>query len=110
MKTTTFSLTDLTDAELSRLMSECNIEQKRREERRTAERKNWIDGQFYAYLNHPNATAIQVGNTTVVAAYERNIGMHIGTAKPVHGDVFDRKVGVAVAYAKAFNIRVPSFI
>lgn len=110
MKPTIFSLTDLTDAELSRLMSECNTEQKRREERRTAERKKWIDGYFYAYLNHPNATAIQVGDTTVVAAYERDTGTHIGTAKPVHGDVFDKKVGVAVAYAKAFNIRVPDFI
>ena len=110
MKTTTFFLTKLTDAELSRLMSECNTEQKRREERKTAERKKWIENYFFAYLNHPNATAIQVGNTTVVAAYERDNGMHIGTAKPVHGDVFDEKVGVAVAYAKAFNTRVPDFI
>ena len=110
MKTTTFSLTKLTDAELSRLMSECNTEQKRREERKNAERKKWIDGYFYAFLNHPNATVIQVGDTTIVAAYAHNTGMHIGTAKPVHGDVFDEKVGVAVAYAKAFNTRVPDFI
>ena len=110
MKTATFSLTNLTDAELSRLMKECHSEQKQREERRASARKKWIDGYFYAYLNHPNATAIQVSDTTVVAAYERNTGMHIGTAKPAHGDVFDEKVGVAVAYAKAFNIRVPSFI
>lgn len=110
MKSTIFSLTNLTDAELSRLMGECNIEQKRREERRTAERKKWIDGYFYAFLNHPNATVIQVGDTTVVAAYAHNTGMHIGTAKPVHGDVFDKKVGIAVAYAKAFNTIVPDFI
>ena len=110
MKTTTFSLTKLTDAELSRLISECNTEQKRREERRASDRKKWIGDYFFAYLNHQNATAIQVGGTTVVAAYERDTGMHIGTAKPVHGDVFDEKVGVAVAYAKAFNIRVPDFI
>ena len=110
MKTTTFSLTKLTDAELSRLMSECNTEQKRREERRTAERKKWIGDYFFACLSDPNATAIQVGDTIVVAAYERDNGMHIGTAKPVHGDVFDEKVGVAVAYAKAFGIIVPDFI
>lgn len=110
MKTTTFSLTNLTDAELSRLMKECHSEQKRREERKTAERKKWIGDYFFACLSDPNATAIQVGNTTVVAAYERDNGIHIGTAKPVHGDVFDEKVGIAVAYAKAFNIRVPDFI
>lgn len=110
MKTTTFSLTNLSDAELSRLMNECNTEQKRREERRTFERKKWIDGYFYAFFNHPNAVTIQIGDTTVVAAYARNTGIHIGTAKPVHGDVFDEKVGIAVAYAKAFDTKVPDFI
>ena len=110
MKTTTFSLTKLTDAELSRLMSECNIVQKRREELRTVERKKWIDGHFYAFLNHPNAATIRVGDTTIVAAYVRNIGVYIGTAKPVHGDVFDEKVGIAVAYAKAFGTKVPDFV
>lgn len=110
MKTTTFSLTKLTDAELSRLMSECNTEQKRREELRTIERNKWVEGYFHAFLNHPNATVIQVDDTTVVAAYAHNTGMHIGTAKPVHGDVFDKKVGIAVAYAKAFGTEVPDFI
>ena len=110
MKTATFSLTNLTDAELSRLMKECHSEQKQREERRASARKKWIEGYFHAFLNHPNATVIQVGDTTVVAAYAHNTGMHIGTAKPVHGDVFDKKVGIAVAYAKAFNTIVPDFI
>ena len=110
MKTTTFSLTNLTDAELSRLMSECNTEQKRREERRASDRKKWIDCYFHAFLGHPNATVTQVGDTTIVAAYTDNIGMHIGTAKPVHADVFNKKVGIAVAYAKAFGIIVPDFI
>lgn len=110
MKTTTFSLANLTDTELSRLMNECHAEQKQREERRASERKAWIDGYFYAFLNHPNATAIQVGDTTIVAAYAHNTGIHIGTAKPVHGDVFDKKIGIAVAYAKAFNTIVPDFI
>lgn len=110
MKTTTFSLTNLTDADLSRLLIECGLEQARREERRTAERQKWIDGYYYAFLNHPNATAIQVGDTTVVAVYARNTGMHIGTAKPVHGDVFNREVGLAVAYAKAFDTIIPDFI
>ena len=110
MKTTTFCLANLTDADLSRLMSECHTEQRRREERRAAERQKWIDGYYYAFLNHPNATAIQVGDTTVVAVYARNTGMHIGTAKPVHGDVFNREVGLAVAYAKAYGDTIPEFI
>ena len=110
MKTTTFSLTNLTDADLSRLLIECGLEQARRKERRAAERQKWVDGYYYAFLNHPNATAIQVGDTTVVAVYARNTGMHIGTAKPVHGDVFNREVGLAVAYAKAFDTIIPDFI
>lgn len=110
MKTTSFSLSNLTDSDLSRLASECAMEQKRREERRAAERQKWIDGYYYAFINHPNATAIQVGDTTVVAVYARNTGMHIGTAKPVHGDVFNREVGIAVAYAKALNTSIPKFI
>lgn len=110
MKTTTFCISNLTNADLSRLMSECYTEQKRREERRSAERQKWIDGYYYAFLSHPNATATQVGDTTVVAAYARNTGMHIGTAKPVHGDVFNREVGIAVAYAKAFGTIIPDFI
>lgn len=110
MKTTTFSLTNLTDAELSRLMKECHSEQKQREERRTSAREKWVKSYFNGYLYHHNASAIQVGDTTIVAAYESDTGMHIGTAKPVHGDVFDKEVGIAVAYAKAFNTIIPSFI
>lgn len=105
-----FALSRLTDSDLSRLMSECSTEQKRRQEHKAAERQKWIDGYYYSFLSHPNATAIQIGDTTVIAAYARNTGMHIGTAKPVHGDVFNREVGLAVAYAKAFDIIVPDYI
>lgn len=110
MKTTTFSVSNLTDTDISRLLADCQRELERRQERKAAERQKWIDGYYYAFLNHPNATAIQVGDTTVVAAYARNTGMHIGTAKPVHGDVFNREVGLAVAYAKAFDTIIPDFI
>ena len=111
MKTVnSFSLSKLTDADLSHLMSECRTEQKRREERKAAERQKWIDGYYYAFINHPNATATMVGDVTVVAVYARTTGLHIGTARPVHGDVFNREVGVAVAYAKAFGETIPSYI
>ena len=111
MKTVnSFALSRLTDSDLSRLITECMMEQERRERKREEERQKWVDGYYYAFLNHPNATAIQVGDTTVVAVYARNTGMHIGTAKPVHGDVFNREVGLAVAYAKAFDTVIPDFI
>ena len=111
MKTiNSFSLSKLTDSELFRLATECMMEQERRECKRKEERQKWVDDYYYAFLNHPNATAIQVGDTTVVAVYARNTGMHIGTAKPVHGDVFNREVGLAVAYAKAFGDTIPDYI
>lgn len=111
MKTiNSFPLSQLSDAELSRLLVECGMEQARREERRREARQKWVDGYYYAFLNHPTAVATQVGDTIVVAVYARNTGMHIGTAKPVHGDVFNREVGLAVAYAKAFNVAIPDFI
>ena len=107
MKTVnTFALSRLTDSDLSRLATECMMEQERRERKRK-EHDRWIDGYYRAFLNHPNATSIQVGDTTI---YSRNTGMHIGTAKPVHGDVFNREVGLAVAYAKAHGDTIPDYI
>ena len=110
MKTTTFSLTNLTDYDISRLLEECQREQIRRENRRQAERKEWIEGMYYAFMAHPHATSIQVDNVTVVSVFNRNIGMRMATARPVHGDTFDRAVGIAVAYAKATGMTIPDFI
>jgi hypothetical protein len=112
MKTTTncFSVSRLTDSDLHNLLFAVEEEFSKRRRKREEERQKWIDGYYYAFINHPNATAIQVGDTTVVAAYARNTGMHIGTAKPVHGDVFNREVGLAVAYAKAFDTVIPDYI
>ena len=111
MKTVnSFSLSRLTDSDLLTLASNICEERARRERKRKEERQKWVDGYYYAFLNHPNTTAIQVGDTTVVAVYARNTGMHIGTAKPVHGDVFNREVGLAVAYAKAFGDIIPDYI
>ena len=110
MKTTTFSLTNLTDYDISRLLEECQREQTRRELRRRAERKEWIEGMYNTFLAHPNATSIQVDNVTVVCVFNRNVGMRMATARPVHGDIFDRTVGVAVAYAKATGMAIPDFI
>lgn len=112
MKTTTnsFSVSRLTDSDLRNLRLAVEEEISKRERKREEERRKWIDGYYFAFINHPNATAIQVGDTTIVAVYARNTGMHMGTAKPVRGDVFNREVGLAVAYAKAFGDTIPDFI
>ena len=116
MKTTTYnrtpySLANLTDTDLANLAKELNAEQSRRAEAKERRRREWIDGHYSAFLNHPNATSIQVGETTVVALYHRNHGgVHIGKATPVHDDKFNRDVGIAVAYAKANGEEIPYFI
>ena len=112
MKTTTnsFSVSRLTDSDLRNLRFAVAEEISKRERKREEERRKWIDGHYFAFLNYPNATSIQVGDTTIVAVYARNTGVRIGTAKPVHGDVFNKEVGLAVAYAKAFGDTIPDFI
>lgn len=110
MKNIAICLANLSDSELRTLASSICEERARRERKRKEQRQQWVDGYYYAFLNHPTAVATQVGDTTVVAVYAYNTGMHIGTAKPVHGDVFNREVGLAVAYAKAFNVAIPDFI
>lgn len=110
-----FVLSELTDADLLALMSNISEERgrrehERRERKRKEERQKWVNHYWYCFLSHPNATSIQVNETIVVAFYERNTGMHISTAKPIQGDVFDMEVGVAVAFAKALGDTIPDFI
>ena len=109
MKTTnTFDLSKLTNNDLSKLIAECVMEQERRE--REEERDRWIGGYYCAFLNHPNASVIHVGKTTVLALWSRNLGLKMATATPVRGDVFDHNTGVAVAYAKAVGDEIPDYI
>jgi hypothetical protein len=110
MKTTTFSVTNLTDTDISRLLAECQRELERREHQRTTERKRWVESRYYDFLSHPNASSIQTNDVTVVAVYSRAKGVLMGTARPVHGDTFDRVIGIAVAYAKAIGTPVPDYI
>jgi hypothetical protein len=110
MKNTTFSLTNLTDSDISRLLEECQREQTRRQQYRQTERKKWVESMYYAFMAHPNAASLQVDNVTVVSVFNRNTGMRMSTARPVHGDTFDRAVGIAVAYAKAIGMSIPDFI
>lgn len=111
MKTTnSFSLSKLTDNELLTLASNICEERQRRERKRKEERDRWIGGYYCAFLNTPNASVVHVGETTVLALWSRALGLRIGTATPVHGDVFDHNTGVAVAYAKAVGDKIPDFI
>ena len=108
--TNSFSLSKLTDNELLTLASNICEERQHRERKRKEERDRWVDGYYYAFLNNPNASVAQVGETTVVALWSRNLGLRMGTATPVHGDVFDHNTGIAVAYAKAVGDKIPDFI
>ena len=111
MKTVnSFALSKLTDSDLFRLAAECFAEQERRERKRKEEHDRWVDGYYYAFLSNPNANVIHVGETTVVALWSRNLGLRMGTAVPVHGDVFDHNTGIAVAYAKAVGDKIPDYI
>lgn len=110
MKTTTFSVSNLTDSDLSRLIVECELEQARREQRKATARRKWIKDYFNAFMHHPNATSYMVGEATVVAFYERNTGLRMSSARPIEGDVYDRDTGIAVAFAKALGERIPDYI
>ena len=110
-----FALSELTDADLLTLMSNISEERgrrecERRERKRKEERQKWVNDYFNRFINHPNTTSIQVDETIVVAFYGRYTGMHISTAKPIKGDIFSKKVGIAVAYAKAVGDKIPDYI
>ena len=105
-----FSLSKLTDNDLSKLAAECFAEQDRRERKRKEERKKWIDGYYRAFLCHHNANVVHVGESIVVALWNRDLGLRMGTATPVCGDIFDHNTGIAVAYAKAIGDKIPDYI
>jgi hypothetical protein len=110
MKTTTFSLTNLTDTDLANLIATCTSEMEKRKQIRKERRDRWIKDATCAYLRHPNACYARVGETTVVAVYSRYNGLLMGKATPVKGDAFDKDVGIAVAFAKACGERIPDYI
>lgn len=105
-----FVLSKLTDAELSRLLFECGMEQERREEARKERRSKWVRDYHSAFLRHPNATYKVFGKTVVVSVYDRCTGIHMSTTTPVGEDKFELSTGIAVAFAKAMGERIPEFI
>ena len=110
MKTTTFSLSNLTDTDLSNLFNSCATELQKRADQRAKRRVEWINDYYWSFMGHPNATVHTSEKRTIVAIYDYRHGVKIGTAYPINGDVYDHETGVAVAYAKALGERIPSYI
>jgi hypothetical protein len=110
MNTTTFSVSNLTDTDLSNLFHSCADELQKRADQRTKRRKDWIQNHYWAFVGHPHATVHTSEKRTIVAVYNRYDGVRIGTAYPINGDVYDHETGVAVAYAKAVGERIPAYI
>ena len=105
-----FSVSRLTDSELVTLFNACASEMASREERKSKQREHWIDMWYGEYLNRYDTDSLVVGKRTIVATYDEYNGMRIGTSYPNHGDEYDARTGIAVAYAKAIGIAIPDYI
>ena len=114
MRTTTnnclFSVSRLTDSDLVTLFNACASEMASREERKSKQREHWIEMWYAEYMNRYDTDSLVVGKRTIVATYDEYSGMRIGTSYPIHGDEFDARTGIAVAYAKAIGIAIPNYI
>ena len=110
MRTTTFSVSNLTDTDLSKLFDSCAAELQKRADQRATRRAEWISDYYWSFMGHPNASVHTSEKRTIVAIYSHYDGVKIGTAYPINGDVYDHETGIAVAYAKAMGERIPSFI
>ena len=71
----------------------------------TAKRAAWIDRWFDRYRFDRAAHMNTMGKITAVELYGE-----IGISKPSHGDKYDEKTGIAVAYAKAHGAAIPKYI
>lgn len=105
-----FSVSRMTDSDLVALFNACASEMASREERKSKQREHWIEMWYAEYLNRYDTDCLVVGKRTIVATYDEYNGMRIGTAYPIHGDEFDAKTGIAVAYAKAIGLEIPDYI
>ena len=105
-----FAVSRLTDSDLVTLFNACASEMASREERKSKQREHWIETQYAKFMNRFDADCLVVGNRTIVSTYDELYGIRIGTSYPVHGDKYDAKTGIAVAYAKAIGIAIPDFI
>jgi len=105
-----YSVSRMTDAELDNLLSAVMEEKSKRQEEIRKLRAQWISDFYCMYMAHPNASHRRIGDITVVSFYHRHSGIHMGTARPIKGDVFNERTGIAVAFAKANGYGVPDYI
>ncbi len=111
MKTSnSFSVSVMTDVDLTKLFNACASEMAKREEQRATRRAKWIRDYHNAFLRHPNATNKVLGHTVVVSVYDRYTGIHMGATTPIGDDKFELSTGIAVAFAKAVGERIPDYI
>ena len=76
-------------------------------------RQDWIDQMYERAMTARDNELIFIKhcqNTTVIANYSLWNPSEIALSAPRHGDKYDRKTGIAVAYAKISGERVPDFI
>jgi hypothetical protein len=109
MKIGAFTLKSMSDADLETLYLSAQAERIRRADNKR-KRATWVNEYFTKFINTYNVHYIISGETTVVAVYDALDGMRMGKATPVSGDVFNDKVGIAVAFAKAIGHEVPDFV
>lgn len=105
-----YSVSRMSDDALADFLKAIVAEQTVREKRKTIKRKEWIDVWYTEFMNRHDTVFITRGELTIVATYDELHGICIGTSYPVHGDKYDDKTGIAVAYAKAIGIAIPDFI
>ena len=105
-----FSLNSLNDKALGVLYADVCHEINARAEAKVFKRAAWVQKMHDLYLRHPNATCMQIGEITVVSVYSRHNGLRMGKARPVNDDVYNAKVGIAVAFAKACAEPIPDYI
>ena len=77
------------------------------------QRQDWIDRMYERAMTARDNELIFIKhcqNTTVIANYSLWNPSEIALSAPRHGDKYDRKTGIAVAYAKISGERVPDFI
>jgi hypothetical protein len=105
---------NLSDATLTNFIVKCQNElrrraQEREEERRSRLRDKWVHDLYHEFCENADANMRIVGKVTIVAVYRwRTLSM--ATSTPVHGDVYNKETGIAVAYAKAMGYDVPDYI
>lgn len=101
-------LQERTDEEFGHMASLFADECVRRTKERKEMRRRWIDRQLRRY-NQLDGAHKCIGNTVIVAISQMGPAQ-IGVATLAKGDTYERRTGIAVAFAKAIGETVPDYI